>query len=87
MAKQSSSAATISMLPMSRPAGPALIPMQVNVAALRVRRCCVTVLRHRWRWRAGALLPDEIPKFVPIGTEVGGGAIDRFQERQQIRPL
>ena len=35
----------------------------------------------------GHLRPQVIPKVVPFRSEIGGGAIDRFQEHQQIRLL
>ena len=48
-----------------------------------VRRLrCINV-----RLRTGALQPNRIPEHIPLGAEVGGGAIDRFQEYQQIPPL
>src|SRR5262245_61443943 len=55
-------------------------PFERSKATLRYR------LRHR-RHRTGALHPHRIPEHIPLGAEVVGGAIDRLQERQQIRPL
>jgi hypothetical protein len=46
------------------------------------RRRCINV-----RLRTGALQPHRIPEHIPLGSEVGSGAIDRFQEHQQIPPL
>jgi hypothetical protein len=44
--------------------------------------------RRRRAWRTGGdLRPQGIPKDIPLGGEVLSGAIDRFQERQQIRLL
>ena len=43
--------------------------------------------RRRGRRTVAAYRPQTIPKDVPLGAEVGGGAIDRFQEHQQIRLL
>jgi hypothetical protein len=37
---------------------------------------------HRCRRRTGALQPQEISKDVPFGADVGGSAVDRFQEHQ-----
>src|SRR5262245_33297295 len=39
------------------------------------------------RRRTGALQPQHIPKVIPLGAEELSGAIDRFQERQQIRRI
>src|SRR5262249_53108882 len=59
---------------------------QVTTSTLG-RRIAHRTLRRR-TWRTGRYLrPQSIPKIVPLRAEVGGGAIDRFQELQQIPPL
>jgi hypothetical protein len=64
-----------------------LVMLGTNTSAT-AKRAGGSTLSRRWRaWRTGALRPQGIPKVVPLGAEVRRGAIDRFQEHQQIRLL
>ena len=65
--------------------------LQVYVTVTRSKADIASgVLRgghHKGGLRTLALHPQGIPKVIPLGAEEVSGAIDRFQERQQIRLL
>src|SRR5262245_38620547 len=63
-------------------AGPGLPGLRVDVTATR---STADVASGMLRLRAGAYRPQGIPKLVTLGAYVGGSAIDRFEEHQQIR--